>query len=177
MGRTRTIDRDKVLDHAEQIVRRDGATALTFDAVAKAAGITKGGLQYCFGDKDGMIAALIERWFAAFDAELERSTAPGGDTAEQARGYVAASSRVDEASQTKMVGMLVTLLQSPEHLERVRVWYAGWIGKFDPSFEAQRRARTAFFAAEGAFFLRSLGLVEMDQAEWDGVFADFLKLL
>ncbi|WP_284209576.1 hypothetical protein [Methylorubrum aminovorans] len=42
MGRTRTIDRDNVLDHAEQIVCREGATALTFDAVARAAGITKG---------------------------------------------------------------------------------------------------------------------------------------
>ncbi|OAH24567.1 TetR family transcriptional regulator [Methylorubrum populi] len=177
MGRARTIDRDKVLDHAEQIVCREGATALTFDAVARAAGITKGGLQYCFGDKDGMIAALVERWFAAFDAELARTTVADAAAPEQARGYVMASSRLDEASQTKMVGLLVTLLRSPEHMERVRTWYAAWIARFDPGSEAQRRARTAFFAAEGAFFLRSLGLVEMDQTEWDGVFADFLELL
>ena len=42
MGRPRSIDRDKVLDIAERIVREEGATALTFDAVARAAGITKG---------------------------------------------------------------------------------------------------------------------------------------
>ena len=32
MGRPRSIDRDKVLDIAERIVREEGATALTFDA-------------------------------------------------------------------------------------------------------------------------------------------------
>ncbi|MEL6059441.1 TetR/AcrR family transcriptional regulator [Methylobacterium sp. DCY52] len=177
MARPRTIDRDKVLDIAERIVREEGATALTFDAVAKAAGITKGGLQYCFGSKDDLTAAMVDRWMASFNAEVARSTAADASSLEHARGYVVASSRLDEATQTKMAGMLVTLLQSPEYLQRVRAWYAAWIGRFDPGSEAERRARTAFLAAEGAFFLRSLGLVEMDHAGWDGVFDDILKLL
>ena len=53
-GRPRTIDRDKVLDAAEDIVMAQGASGLTFDALAKAAGITKGGLQYCFGTKENL---------------------------------------------------------------------------------------------------------------------------
>lgn len=43
MGRPRSIDRDKLLDMAEKIVGKDGPAALTIDAVARAAGITKGG--------------------------------------------------------------------------------------------------------------------------------------
>ena len=54
-GRPRSIDRDKVLDAAEGIVAAEGAAGLTFDAVARAAGITKGGVQYCFGTKDKLI--------------------------------------------------------------------------------------------------------------------------
>ena len=176
MGRPRTIDRDKVLEAAEAIVLRDGAAALTFEAVAKASGITKGGLQYCFGTKDDLIAAIVERWMTALDAELAQSLPSGADTLEQTRHYIAAAGRIDEVAQTRMVGMLVTLLQSPEHLRRVRDWYAGWIAKFNPACDAERRARTAFFAAEGAFFLRSLGLVAMDGAAWDAVFADILTL-
>ena len=76
-----------------------------------------------------------------------------------------------------MVGMLVTLLQSPGYLHRARAWYAEWINRFDPGSASERRARTAFLAAEGAFYLRSLGLVEMDQAGWDDVFDDILKLV
>lgn len=43
MGRQRSIDRDKVLDTAEEIVATRGAAGLTIDAVAKAMGISKGG--------------------------------------------------------------------------------------------------------------------------------------
>lgn len=62
MGRQRIIDREKVLEAAEEIVINQGATALTIDAVAKAMGISKGGVQYCFGNKDALIDAMFERW-------------------------------------------------------------------------------------------------------------------
>ncbi|MFT9215294.1 MAG: TetR/AcrR family transcriptional regulator, partial [Acetobacter malorum] len=57
MARPRTINRERVMECAEQLVQRDGAIALTLDAVAREAGITKGGLQYCFGSKDDLITA------------------------------------------------------------------------------------------------------------------------
>ena len=177
MGRPRSIDRDRVLDIAERIVREEGATALTFDAVCKAAGITKGGLQYCFGSKDDLISAIAERWVRSFDAEVARHTPPDATGLDRVRGYVTASARLDEPSQTKMAGMLVSLLQSPEHMEKARGWYAEWLERLDPGSEAGRRARTAFLAAEGAFFLRGLGLIELDQAGWEDAFDDILKLL
>ncbi len=177
MGRPRSIDRDKVLDIAERIVREEGATALTFDAVARAAGITKGGLQYCFGSKDDLVAAMADRWLAGFDAEVARHTPADGTRVDHVRGYVTASARIDEATQTKIAGMLVSLLQSPKHREQARGWYAAWLTRLEPGSEAERRARAAFFAAEGAFFLRSLGLVALDQGQWAAVFDDILALL
>jgi AcrR family transcriptional regulator len=59
MGRRQTIDREKVLAVAEDIVGQRGAAALTIDAVAKAAGITKGGVQSAFGTKEALIAAML----------------------------------------------------------------------------------------------------------------------
>ncbi|CAI1250325.1 transcriptional repressor BetI [Serratia liquefaciens] len=59
MGRQRSIDRDKVLDVAEEIVATQGAAGLTIDSVARAMGISKGGVQYCFGSKDAMIDAMF----------------------------------------------------------------------------------------------------------------------
>ncbi len=61
MGRRRTIDRDQLLDAAEAVIGREGAAGLTIDAVAKEMGITKGGVQYCFGTKDALIDAIFER--------------------------------------------------------------------------------------------------------------------
>lgn len=67
MGRQRSIDRDKVLDIAEEIVATQGAAGLTIDAVAKAMGISKGGVQYCFGSKDALIDAMFDRWGSAYE--------------------------------------------------------------------------------------------------------------
>ena len=34
-------------------------------------GITKGGVQYCFGTKDALIDAIFERWGKAYDSLFE----------------------------------------------------------------------------------------------------------
>lgn len=67
MGRKRSIDRDKVLDVAENIVHQQGVSALTIDAVAKAMEISKGGIQYCFGNKEALIDAMFDRWEKAYN--------------------------------------------------------------------------------------------------------------
>ena len=79
MGRTRRIDRDKVLDAAERIVAEEGPSSLTIDAVAKAMGITKGGVQYCFGSKDALVSALLTRWSAEYDAEVADRAGPDAE--------------------------------------------------------------------------------------------------
>ena len=40
-----------------------------------------------------------------------------------------------------------------------------------------RSARLAFLATEGAFMLRFFGLLEMDDAQWRGIFEDIEGLL
>ncbi len=77
MGRPRSIDRDHVLDMAEKLVAEGGLAALTMDAVAQASGVTKGGVQYCFGNKDGLLKAMIGRWGDRFDAQVDKKSRAG----------------------------------------------------------------------------------------------------
>ncbi|MBP0463382.1 TetR family transcriptional regulator [Roseomonas sp. PWR1] len=177
MGRRKTIDRDRVLDVAEEIVATRGAAALTIGAVAAAAGITKGGVQSCFGTKEAMIAAMLKRWLAEDD---RRFRAAGGDAAAPAdriRAHVETTHSLDEASHARAVALLAALLQTPEHLMAARGWYAGRLGSLDPRDAGGRRARLAFLAAEGATLLRFCGLLSMTQHEWDDIFADIRHLL
>ena len=71
MGRPPKISRDGLLDVAEEIVRSRGGGALTIGALAQAAGISKGGVQYSFASKDAIIRGLIGRWTSQFDALFE----------------------------------------------------------------------------------------------------------
>lgn len=177
MGRQRSIDRDKVLDMAEEIVANQGAAGLTIDSVAKAMGISKGGVQYCFGSKDALIDAMFERWGKAYDTVFDAIAGenPSATTAVQAHMQATRSS--DQASSAKAAGLMATLIQTPEHLNSTREWYRSRIVGLDLTTEEGRRARLAFLATEGAFMLRFFGLMDIGQQEWDAMFADMQALV
>jgi AcrR family transcriptional regulator len=51
-----------LLDAAADLFARKGVHAVSVDAVAEAAGRTSGALYAHFGGKEGLLAALVERW-------------------------------------------------------------------------------------------------------------------
>jgi AcrR family transcriptional regulator len=71
--------RDRVLDAYETLLIEHGPGSATLDAVAGAAGVSKGGLLYHFGSKDALVTGLLDRLRerAATDAANIRS-APDG---------------------------------------------------------------------------------------------------
>src|SRR5690349_1619622 len=77
-----TSARDRVLDAYETLLIDAGPAAATLDAVAAAAGVSKGGLLYHFASKDALAAGLLVRLRerSAADADLIR-TAPEGAAA------------------------------------------------------------------------------------------------
>ncbi|WGL98310.1 TetR/AcrR family transcriptional regulator [Arsenophonus sp. aPb] len=172
MGRQRSIDRDKVLDVAENIVHQQGVTALTIDAVAKAMGISKGGVQYCFGNKEALIDAMFERWEKAYDEIFFQQIAQDSSAENRVIAHIKATYHFEQTSNTKGAGLMAALLQTPEYLNSTREWYRDRIAKLDTSTEAGKRARLIFFATEGAFILRAFGFMNIDQQEWDEIFTD-----
>lgn len=175
MGRKRTIDRDKVLDAAESVVSKVGAAALTIDAVAKAAGITKGGVQYCFGTKGALIDAMLERWGDSYDAEVVQIA--NSTTVSPIQAHLEATRVADEKSNAKAASLMSALIQTPEHLGSTREWYQTRMADFDLSTEAGRRARLAFIATEGIFMLRFFGFMEITNEEWNATFDDIEAFL
>ena len=166
MGRTPTISRDGLLDAAEEIVRSHGGNALTIGALAQAAGISKGGVQYSFASKDAIIRALIERWTQQFDALL-------GDHLEQdpvrfVLRYIAATRASNEAMNAKMAALLVSYLEDPANLQETRDWYHSIFARLNGNGPEARAARVAFLAVEGLFLMRINGI------DWDGSWTGLL---
>lgn len=176
MGRPRTIDREKVLDAAEALVGEVGAAGLTIDAVAKAAGITKGGVQYCFGTKQQLIDAMFERWDAEFNQEIVNLVGKDADPVSHVRGYIEATMAIDEVANARAAVLMAALIQAPEHRKRALRWYRQHLQKLDVSTGRGRRSRLAFLASEGIFMLRCFGLMNVSEAEWRSIFADVLAL-
>ena len=178
MGRPKTIDRQGVLDAAESVIATDGAGGLTFEAVAKAAGVTKGGVQSCFGTKEALIEALLERWGTTYDADVARLAGPGATAEARVHAHIQTTAQADDSSSARSAALVATLLQSPQHLQWVRKWYAARFSELDAVDEpAALNARLAFLATEGLFFLRHFGLMPMSRQAWDRSFADIEHLV
>ena len=78
-----------LLDAASTVVQRDGAQALTLDAVAAEAEVSKGGLLYHFKSKRDLVEGMVDRWLAEFQREIDEADADfvrGYVKAERARG-------------------------------------------------------------------------------------------
>lgn len=177
MGRRQTIDRNRVLAMAEDIVAQRGAAALTIDAVARAAGITKGGVQSSFRTKEALIASMLRRMMQDY---ADRTGALAGNDpslADRVAAHVEVTRRDDEDTQRRAASLMAQLFQTPEHLAETRQWYEAQAPGLHADEPAARRARLAFLATEGAFFLRFFGLMPMSDGEWDAAFDDIQGLL
>jgi AcrR family transcriptional regulator len=133
------------------VIRRDGAQALTLDAVAAESGISKGGLLYHFATKRELVDGLVARWLDAFEADLER----GGWTAGAYVRACDAGAAPDRRSSE--FGMLAALIAEPAVLEGIRARYEGWMDRLledaDPA-----GAWVVRLAADGLWYSDLLGL-------------------
>lgn len=149
MGRQRSIDRDKVLDIAEEIVATQGAAGLTIDAVAKAMGISKGGVQYCFGSKDALIDAMFDRWGSAYETLFKAIAGDDPSPQTAVRAHMLATHSSDQTASAKAAGLMATLIQTPEHLASTREWYRSRIAGLDLTTE-EGKARAWRFSPQKA---------------------------
>lgn len=161
MAATRTRDpaatRARLLGAASAVVRRDGATAVTLDAVAAQAGVSKGGLLYHFRSKRELVAALLVAWMDAFEAEVEAAAepGPGGWT----RAFVAASARPfrDDELATDFA-ILAAAIEEPAQRAVVGERYAGWQARIAADGLDAATATLARLAADGLWLSDLLGL-------------------
>jgi AcrR family transcriptional regulator len=139
--------RDRLLDAAGAVVRRDGAQALTLDAVAEEAEVSKGGLLYHFKSKRELVEGMIERWMTEFQREIDEE-----DPA-FVRGYVKAS-----APAGNELGMLAALIADPALLVAVRRQYGIWQDRVEREGHDPVDATVARLAADGLWLAELLGM-------------------
>jgi len=92
------VARDAVLDAFESLLIEVGERAATLDAVARRAGVSKGGLLYHFPNKEALIEVLLDRLdeLAAADAD-SMAAAEEGAAAYFIRSSVWADTPLDRA--------------------------------------------------------------------------------
>ena len=89
-------NRDKVLAAAERLFAEHGASCVSMDAVAAAAGVGKGTLFRGFGDRAGLVLALLTEHERRLQEDIIRGPAPLGPGAPPVDRLIAFGERLFE---------------------------------------------------------------------------------
>ena len=120
----------EILEAAAQVVLTDGVAGLTLEAVAKAAGLSKGGLLYHYGSKEALLSAMVERLVEVTEQRIAASRKTDAPPGDWLRGYLRACS-VEGLPESDPVGRLAVALLAagaldPALLEPLRARQAVW---------------------------------------------------
>lgn len=80
--------RERVIQAAIACIYRDGFHAAHTNRIAEEAGVSWGVLQYHFGDKDGLLQAVIDHIFDDFATTLESTSLQGDDLQQRVRQVI-----------------------------------------------------------------------------------------
>lgn len=173
MGRKRSIDRDALLDAAEAIVAEEGPGRLTFDALAARAGVSKGGVLYCFASKQDLVAAMQLRDMERFAAEVARRREAGEE--DELTAHLVATRDESDAMAARAASLMASLVESSARAP-IGDFYRRWLERLDTGKAEDGNRRLAFLAAEAAYLLRGMGLVTFSDKAWNELFGEIVRL-
>lgn len=152
--------RQRLLDAAWRVLTRHGTQALTLDAVAREAEVSKGGLLHHFPSRAALIDALYDRWNDDYETAI--ATRAGQDQTPGAwvRAYLetTTTSVSQSADSAAEVGVLAALIADPAQLARFRERYERWQRRIAEDGIDPVTATLVRMAADGMWLADLLGL-------------------
>ena len=164
-----TIDRDEMLDAADDLVVSKGASALTIDALAKAMNISKGGVQYAFTSKDGLVDAILKRWERRYNGMIEDLLQDGSGRHSHTSAHLEMVLNAEPAARARTASLLAAFMQSPDHIASIRQWYHERLANLDMAAPQGRAMAVTFLAVEGASMLRDFKLIDPTDEQWNQI--------
>ncbi|HYO52469.1 TetR/AcrR family transcriptional regulator [Archangium sp.] len=163
-GTRSTNTRAHILDAAEEFVLEHGGRELTLEQVAKAAGLSKGGVLYHFPTKTALLQTMLARLLDYVEAEFQAGV---GDTTPQDRlmAYTHVSLHANEKDKRLGAALLAVLAEDPKLLEPLRTFYRKRFAELRSLGPHFGRATVILLAVEGLFMLELLGLSDLSSQE------------
>ena len=155
-----------------------GVAGMTLEAVAREAGVSKGGLLYHFPSKEALISGMIGRLIEGFREALGRELAGEGGSAggRWSRAYARASFAEDRWYLEVSAGLLAAVAENPGLLDPLRRGFEDgqrWAERdgIDPAVGTLVR-----LAADGLFFAEVFGFAPPEGRLREGVLEALLSL-
>ena len=176
MGRPRTINKSKIIDMAASIVNSKGIGSLTFDELSKASGISKGGIQSCFGSKENLIKEMLLSSIKTYELSVEKIIGYSNYIEDRILAHLKVTF-LDIEDSKRAAALMAAIFQNPGCMEIIRNWYRNTFDVIynDPSLS--RNLRLSLVSIEGAFFMRFFGLMQFTEHQWHAMYEDILTII
>jgi AcrR family transcriptional regulator len=170
--------RDRLLDAAERLVAEMGAAHLTLDAVAKFAGVSKGGLLYHFPSKESLLEGMLTRHLAEVEARVATRLAERGGRptrAEVFRERIRVLLELRPERPAVGAAVVAASADNPALMAGCRAVYRELLDEFSKLPGGFERTATVLLAAQGLLLAELMHLSPYTPEERERVVAALLR--
>lgn len=163
LKRKRLAERPEIiLDAANAVLRERGAGGLTIDAVAAAAGLSKGGVLHHFASKDALVSALVARKLTKLRDGIAASEADQpAESRNLAKAIIAHFGATCEDDDEFSRALLMASIENPAALADYRSFVAERLARLAEAEGGFGPGTVTFFAILGLAMGRTLGFYDL----------------
>lgn len=169
--------RSVILTAASTVIRSQGVEKLTLEAVAKEAGVSKGGLLHHFPNKNALIQGLVEELTDCFVADVQdRAANAFEDKGKWSRAYTESVAFDIQEESGISTALTASLFSKPELLGKLQEQYALWQKDIENDGIDPVRSTIVRLAADGLWFSEMFSLGNLDAELREKVIQELLKM-
>ena len=175
--RTKSSARERIIDAAEQVVLKEGASHMTMDAVAAKAGVSKGGLIYHFPSQRDLLQAMLQRFIDRVETRMAQArTQLPESPARSIKAYIHAWFTLGGEYRRTASALLAAITREPELLQAVRLKHRAVLTEIVKAAPNSEQALVLSLATEGMWMSELLDISPLTDSERDRVKRTLLKL-
>lgn len=146
----------RILGAARAIAAREGAGRITIDAVAKQAGLSKGGVLYNYPTKKALLSGLLDQMLVAHREFLAK--VPERYPSRTLRGHLETVLQSQDVDKDLSMGILAAAASDPRLLDPLRTEMTGDLERILTDTQDAPAAMIALLAIQGLRFQKLLNL-------------------
>lgn len=174
----RPTAREPILDAAERVAAEIGARHMTLEAVAREAGVSKGGLLYHFPSKDELLSAMVVRYVTrlAEAAPVQGRVMPAVALIKDLVLFRMAAHRGSDGDLRMAHSMIAAVAERPSLIAPLRAYHDQLWARVKLSSDEPERALLPWLAFEGLLFHEIFNTSPLSAEERERVTGAILSL-
>ncbi|SFB01351.1 transcriptional regulator, TetR family [Collimonas sp. OK607] len=166
------LSRNAIIQAALIIIGRDGPRRLTLDAIAREAGVSKGGLMHQFRSKEAVLRAMLEYQAEYFDTFSQHYMTEAGTTSPEANlsTQIAVAREAVTTQKSVAFAMLGAISEEPGLLSMFKEIDAKKIESIKTEAVDPELATLRWYAARGMLLSALLGQCSLSDDERQRLF-------